>query len=109
MWTCFLFVLKTYRESKAGASVRQLFQRGALSLFLAVSSWLVDLNLCFLILGELSWLPNPQLHAWWHIVMCMALHYFFVGCSFESEVRKGRDVRVTYFAGFIPYVAVKTK
>ncbi|KAI8058649.1 alkaline phytoceramidase family protein [Gilbertella persicaria] len=99
MWTDLYFVYKIYYHTQL-AHIKQLFHQGVYLLVLAISVWLFDANLCFVY----AYLPNPQLHAWWHLLMCSSLHYFFVACGHESVVRRGDRAEIKYFLNMIPYV-----
>ncbi|KAI7908164.1 ceramidase-domain-containing protein [Cokeromyces recurvatus] len=102
MWSDLYFVLKIYKDVK-NKQIIKLFHQGALFLILAISVWLFDSNFCFIF----NYIPNPQLHAWWHILMCISLHYFYVACGHESAIReiKGK-VEIEYFLNLIPFVHV---
>ncbi|CEP13290.1 hypothetical protein [Parasitella parasitica] len=80
--------------------VTRLFHQGCKFLLLALGVWLFDSNLCFVF----DHVPNPQFHAWWHVLMCTSLHYFFVACGHESIVRAGEQAEIKYFLNMIPYV-----
>ncbi|KAI9498028.1 alkaline phytoceramidase family protein [Zychaea mexicana] len=66
MWGCLWFVRKMYRATQNQEIVR-LFHRGAQFLALALGVWLFDKNLCFVY--QKYNLYNPQLHAWWHVLV----------------------------------------
>ncbi|ORZ21175.1 alkaline phytoceramidase family protein [Absidia repens] len=97
MWSCLWFVWKLYKNVQNN-QVIQLFHQGAQFLVLAIGVWLFDSNLCFVY----DYVPNPQLHAWWHVLMCISLHFFFVATGFELMGTKKH--RITYCANWIPYV-----
>ncbi|KAI9256479.1 alkaline phytoceramidase family protein [Phascolomyces articulosus] len=101
MWSCLWFVLKMYRATKNQEIVR-LFHRGAQFLALALGVWLFDKNLCFVY--EKYHLFNPQLHAWWHVLMCTSLHFFYVACGYQVVLKE--KPQICYFGHLIPYVRV---
>ncbi|KAI7867121.1 ceramidase [Spinellus fusiger] len=99
MWSCFWLVWKLYKGAQNHQIIR-LFYQGTKFLIAAISVWLFDANLCFVF----DYIPNPQLHAWWHILMCTSLHLFFVACGYETMRLKGCKMQIAYLGGFIPYV-----
>lgn len=68
MWSCFWFVWKMYRNVKS-MRIRKIFHVGVYYLITAISIWLFDKNLCFIY----QTIPNPQFHAWWHILVCVMI------------------------------------
>ncbi|KAI8879527.1 alkaline phytoceramidase family protein [Backusella circina FSU 941] len=106
MWSCFWFVRSLYKHAQS-PMVRSIFHRGVQFLVLAISVWLFDGNFCFVY----DHVPNPQLHAWWHILMCVSLHYFFVAAGHEMISRKDKSSRlkIKYLIRdkFIPFVALE--
>ncbi|CAO0790035.1 unnamed protein product [Mucor circinelloides] len=99
MWTDLYFVYQLYKNVK-NEQVTRLFHQGCKFLALALGVWLFDSNFCFVY----DHVPNPQLHAWWHVLMCTSLHYFFVACGHETVVRDGEQAEIKYFLNVIPYV-----
>jgi dihydroceramidase len=105
MWSCLWFVWKMYRAASDKQEITGLFHRGAQFLVLAIAVWLFDKNMCFIY--DTPGLFNPQLHAWWHVLMCMSLHYFFVACGHQSTLSDKPSI--AYFAKLIPYVRSRDK
>ncbi|KAI7886283.1 alkaline phytoceramidase family protein [Lichtheimia hyalospora FSU 10163] len=106
MWSCLWFVSKMYRAVQ-DKEITQLFHRGAQFLVLALAVWLFDKNMCH-VYQDYN-LFNPQLHAWWHVLMSSSLHYLYVACGHEMARLQGLDPCVGYFAYIIPYVKIKEK
>ncbi|KAH8554796.1 ceramidase [Umbelopsis sp. PMI_123] len=100
MWACFYLVWKMYIRT-TDQSVRGLYKQGATLLIAAISVWLFDSNLCFVY----QYLPNPQLHAFWHVLMSTSLHYFYVACGYSSNLAVGAK-RIQYLFGLVPYLTV---
>ncbi|KAI8393789.1 ceramidase [Radiomyces spectabilis] len=100
MWSCFWFVWKSYRQVQK-SEVRRLFHTGTYYLIAAIGVWLFDSNLCFIYDYGV---PNFQLHAWWHVLMSISLHYFFVACGHETKQARSECRRIGYFMNIIPYV-----
>ncbi|ORX51678.1 alkaline phytoceramidase family protein [Hesseltinella vesiculosa] len=96
MWSCLWFVWKLYK-GVTNREVIHLFHQGAKFLLLAIGVWLFDSNMCFVY----DYLPNFQLHAWWHVLMCVSLHFFFVATGYEMLRTKAHEIR---YVGWFPYV-----
>ncbi|KAL0080172.1 alkaline phytoceramidase family protein [Phycomyces blakesleeanus] len=102
MWSCFWLVWKLYKGVQ-NKQVSRLFRQGTQCLVLAILVWLFDTNLCFVF----DSLPNPQLHAWWHILMSASLYLFFAGCGHESMRLHGKEPMIEYW-GIVPFVSNKS-
>ncbi|KAI9265564.1 hypothetical protein BY458DRAFT_556637 [Sporodiniella umbellata] len=63
MWSCFWYVGRLYGGVQH-SEVKKAFHTGVFYLATAILIWLFDKNLCYLY----EFLPNPQLHAWWHVL-----------------------------------------
>src|SRR6185295_6107773 len=67
----FLNIYWIYRIYKEGdPKIKKLFARGAWCYAIALVAWFTDLKGCALLR------PNPQLHAWWHVLVSCGLSYF---------------------------------
>lgn len=64
MWACLYLVWNMYGRTSDQAN-RKLFRQGAILLVAAISVWLFDSNFCFVY----QYVPNPQLHAFWHVLV----------------------------------------
>lgn len=105
MWSCFWFVWCMYRAVDS-PQVRKTFHTGVYYLITAILIWLFDKNLCLVYQA----IPNPQFHAWWHILMCVSLHYFFVATGYEMLKRRKMDVDIKYLTrNRIPYISLTQK
>ena len=66
------------RLAKAESDVSQLFKYGMGSYVIGLTVWVIDLKNCWLVQEwwpAVSGLPNPQLHAWWHIFVSLGFYY----------------------------------
>lgn len=72
----------------------------------ALVLWLCDQHLCVHLHALPSGLPNPQLHAWWHLLMSVNM---LCGCTFLAYQRAAalRQRPEVHFAlGLLPYLTV---
>ncbi len=98
---CLYRAYRVYKKTLV-ASVRRLFRTGASLYLLAIALWLCDLELC----GPLSRLravPNPQLHAWWHVLVACGLYLLVVAIAFHRAQALGWSPEIRRRFG-IPYV-----
>jgi dihydroceramidase len=51
-------------------------------------------------------LPNPQLHAWWHILVSCGFYLLLVVVGYDRLRRRGRGPTVRRLAGIIPTVVL---
>ncbi|CAO3629366.1 unnamed protein product [Cunninghamella echinulata] len=102
MWSCFWFVWKLYNQVQ-NKEIIHLFHQGGKFLVLAIGVWLFDSNMCFIY----DYIPNPQLHAWWHVLMCISLHFFFVATGYQLMGTK--DHQIQYYLKWIPYAKLNQK
>jgi dihydroceramidase len=59
--------------------IRVLYERAFVTFLVGFAGWLVDEHACAFVSGGLGiGLPNPQLHAWWHILTGLSAHCTFV-------------------------------
>eukprot|EP00756_Hemistasia_phaeocysticola_P033469 Hpha_TRINITY_DN16465_c1_g7::TRINITY_DN16465_c1_g7_i1::g.160755::m.160755/K01441/ACER1_2, ASAH3; alkaline ceramidase len=71
----------------------------------AVSCWVLDKILCGHIPEYIGW--NPQLHAWWHILVFLGAYLVIVGVCYIRSVGDGFSPEVKVAGCGIPYTAVK--
>jgi dihydroceramidase len=94
-----------YRRS-SNALVRKLFRIGMASYALAVVAWFIDLKACDFV-G--AWLPahglaNPQLHAFWHLLVSVGLYLLTLVMAIDRLEVRGRVPHLRFAGGWIPYV-----
>jgi len=71
----------------------------------AVSCWILDKVLCGHLPGFLGF--NPQLHAWWHILVFLGAYLTIVGVCYIRSVGDGVVPEVKLARGGIPYTGIK--
>ena len=71
------------------APVRRLFALGLLSYVAGIAVWFVDLKDCRLVSVTLPahGIPNPQLHAWWHVLVSLGFFLLLEVLSFDRQRR----------------------
>jgi dihydroceramidase len=109
-----LFALvRTYllhRRSKDGVG-RRIFRIGMSCYVLALTVWLSDTRFCSTLSGTLSslGLPNPQLHAWWHVLVSIGFYMLLLVIAHERLKTLGKAPEVRFVAGVIPSVRGTTE
>jgi dihydroceramidase len=94
-----------YRSS-ASALLRKLFRVGTISYGLAILCWFVDLKGCRVVgaVFPAHGFPNPQLHAWWHILVSIGLYVLTLMLAYHrlTVLAAGPSLR---FALGVPHLA----
>jgi dihydroceramidase len=88
------------------AGGRRLFHAGMAAYALAVAVWFVDLLRCDWVGGVLPrlGLPNPQLHAWWHLGVSFGFYALLLVIALRRLQVLGRPARVRWLGGVLPVV-----
>src|SRR5690606_36404724 len=99
-----------YRVQRArnDRSLSRLVRKGMAAYAVALVLWFVDLKLCELLAVELPRLgvPNPQLHAAWHILVSYGFYCLLLVVAYDRLRRLGGTPRLERRLGFIPYLEV---
>jgi dihydroceramidase len=97
-------VYRVYRRTSSGV-VRRLYRLGMGSYAVAVALWFTDLKACGFVAGVLPshGIPNPQLHAWWHVLVSCGLYLLTLMLAFDRLQVLDRRPELR-FAGALPYV-----
>jgi dihydroceramidase len=82
------------------APVRRAFMLGMASYLIGLAVWAVDLKACRFVGVTLptSGIPNPQLHAWWHVLVSVGFFLLLGVVSFDRS-RRGAPAKVMSWAG----------
>ena len=75
-----------------------------LSILTALPLWLLDQHACAHLHALRGGVPNPQFHAWWHILMGANCYLAPVVEGSMRLAARGQKPRVRYCLGLIPYV-----
>ncbi len=83
-------VYKIYQKSQ-DTTLRQYFRWGLGLYAIAILLWFIDIRFCTTILS-LSKLgvPNPQLHALWHILVSAGFYFLVLVIAYDRNLRLGR-------------------
>jgi len=86
---------------------RRLFRAGISLYVAALVLWFVDLRFCDTLVNVTLNLgvPNPQLHAWWHVLVSMGLYVLILVIAFDRCRVLGRHPRWQYRLLVVPVVA----
>lgn len=75
-------------QRRADAPVRRLFRWGMAAYLVAIVLWSIDIGACPLLS---AWLPfNPQLHAWWHVLVSFGFYALLLVAAHVRLERLGR-------------------
>lgn len=87
-------------------TIRRVYRLGMSSYALAIVVWFTDLRACSMLNVTLPSLgiPNPQLHAWWHILVSCGFYALLLVIAHDRLRTLGRSPQVHFIAGFIPFV-----
>lgn len=86
-----------------------IFERGLGFYCLAFASWFVDMLACEYVnpFYDSAILPvNPQFHAWWHVLISMALYNMALFTLYDRMSSRINGIRpkLNYFAYVVPYI-----
>jgi dihydroceramidase len=104
----FFGLYRVYRISRRSSDVvvHRLFRVGMGAYAVALFCWITDLKACETLDGTLPrlGLVNPQLHAWWHILVSVGLYLLVVLVAYDRLQVLGRKPRIDRWLGFVPRV-----
>jgi dihydroceramidase len=102
---CFALGLPIYRRIP-DRGFRIAFRTGVTLHVLALTGWMVDTHACDVVSNLPGGLPNPQLHAWWHVLIASGIYVLYVVLAFARARITGRDPQIALAAGVFPYARV---
>ena len=77
------------------------------TILVAFPLWLIDQHVCVHLHDLPHGVPNPQFHAWWHVLMGVNC---YMGPVVESPIRLGKlgrkGVEIGWWGGWLPFVRV---
>jgi dihydroceramidase len=85
---------------------RRIFRFGMSSYVLALTVWTSDNKFCSTLNGTLPsmGIPNPQLHAWWHVLVSIGFYMLLLVIAHDRLKTLGKAPEVRFVAGVIPIV-----
>jgi dihydroceramidase len=89
------------------APVRPLFRLGLTCYLVAIVLWYLDLRFCDLMRYRLPslGLPNPQLHAWWHVLVSCGFYLLLLVVGFDRLRRRRARPIIAARARVLPALA----
>jgi dihydroceramidase len=104
-----LFALvSTYLIHRRSTDVRgrRIFRIGMSSYAIAIVSWRSDIAFCSSLNETLPsmGIPNPQLHAWWHVLVSIGFYTLLLVIAHNRLRILGKAPEFRFAAGFIPFV-----
>jgi len=104
---CLYRVTRITQQSK-NRSIRRLFGVGMSFYVVAMALWFLDLRFCQLWARSLParGISNPQLHAWWHVLVSGGLYLLVVLIAFDRFGRLGRNPALRRRWGVVPCIEV---
>jgi dihydroceramidase len=94
-----------HRRGQDGKA-RRIFQAGIGAYALAIVLWMSDNQFCATLNETLPayGVPNPQLHAWWHVLVSCGFYALLMVIAHDRLKTLGRVPQVRFAAGVIPLV-----
>lgn len=98
---------RLYRKS-ARPTARRLYRTGMSLYALAIGLWFIDIRFCGAVraLPSLG-IPNPQLHAWWHVLVSGGFYLLVLLIAYERAQTLGRDPEIRRAMGVVPYLGYR--
>ena len=89
---------------------RRVFRFGMSSYAIALIAWDSDTRFCSTLNQALPsmGIPNPQLHAWWHVLVSIGFYTLLLVIAHNRLKTLGKAPRFGFAAGFIPFVRPST-
>lgn len=99
---------RTYFLQRRGpdAGIQRLFRFGIAAYALAIVLWMSDIQFCPTLNQTLPALgiPNPQLHAWWHVLVSLGFYSLLLVIAGERQRTLGKSSQLQTVLGVIPRV-----
>ncbi|MDY7227319.1 ceramidase [Hyalangium rubrum] len=85
---------------------RRIFQAGMAAYALALAVWLSDIHFCSTLNQTLPSLgiPNPQLHAWWHVLVSCGFYALLMVIAHDRMKTLGQAPQLHFAARVLPFV-----
>jgi dihydroceramidase len=102
---CLVRVYLLSREPE-NRRIRPIFRFGVALYVAAIGLWFVDVRFCPVM--SLGWpvvgLPNPQLHAWWHVLVSSGFYMLLLVVGYDRLRRSRAQPRIRFVGGLLPSV-----
>jgi dihydroceramidase len=85
---------------------RRVFRIGMASYAVAIAVWMSDIRFCTTLNQTLPehGFPNPQLHAWWHVLVSCGFYALIIVIAHDRLKTLGQAPELRFAAGVVPYV-----
>mmetsp|Transcript_2276 Transcript_2276/g.7264 ORF Transcript_2276/g.7264 Transcript_2276/m.7264 type:complete len:166 (+) Transcript_2276:503-1000(+) len=108
--TLFLTALSASREHDQRA--RQLYIKGFMAYIIALACWMSDIQFCETLRKMIP--MNPQLHAWWHVLVSCGLYTLTVAGQHARQrvlvaEEKDHEATIEVLCHFIPVAKIKER
>lgn len=111
-----VFRIYQRRKAEGDAAAVGLFRSGGTAYVVGLVCWQLDLLCCHWLSERwpaVSGLPNPQLHAWWHMLVSTGFYCLITLCCYDRlKTLHGAAAAVAWWGRVVPYArcgATKTK
>ncbi|CAJ0630790.1 4861_t:CDS:2 [Entrophospora sp. SA101] len=86
--------------------IKTLWITGSLVFLIGYIGWNVDMHFCSW-MNQLPFsLPNPQLHAWWHLTASYGSYVMCVLVAYDRSKTLEQDICVKWVLNILPYVHI---
>jgi dihydroceramidase len=101
-----LYGVYRVQRTRNDRRLSRLFRGGMAAYAVALALWFLDLKFCQVLSVELPrlGLPNPQLHAFWHVLVSYGFYCLLLVVAYDRLGWLGRTPRLEHLLGFIPYL-----
>ncbi|WP_224362428.1 ceramidase [Hyalangium versicolor] len=88
------------------ARTRRIYRLGMSSYALAIAVWMSDIRFCSTLNESLPahGFPNPQLHAWWHVLVSCGFYALLIVIAHDRLKTLGQEPQTHLAMGVIPLV-----
>jgi dihydroceramidase len=102
-----LFRVYLLSRQPGNEAVRSLFRAGVVFYVVGILLWFIDLRFCsFVSVGLAKFgIPNPQLHAWWHVLVSCGFYLLLLVVGYDRLRRRGASPSLSY-RGRLPSVKI---
>jgi dihydroceramidase len=104
---CLLRVYLLSRQ-QANRPVRPLFRLGVAFYLTAIALWFIDIRFCPTMSIHLPAIgvPNPQLHAWWHVLVSCGFYMLLLVVGYDRLHRDRSEPAIRTRGWIVPSVAI---
>ncbi|KAG0232254.1 Alkaline ceramidase 3 [Actinomortierella wolfii] len=101
-------LIKIYGEHQ-DQEIKRLWRLTFLGGLFSYGYWNVDFRLCHLVEALPFGVPNPQLHAWWHVGASLTSYMACMLICYQRALNLDRHPKIEWIGGVIPRVTLHGK